>query len=95
METQQSITDWAVAVGINPDAQRAVERAGEELQEAIDAFKSGDRHSIGVEIADVVICLNVAASKLGVNLQSLIDAKMKVNRARQWQLDETGGADHV
>ena len=95
METQQSISDWADAVGINPDAKRAVERAGEELQEAIDAFATGTTTAVGVEIADVVICLNVAASKLGVDLQTLVDAKMKINRARKWRVDETGCAYHV
>lgn len=95
METQQSIADWADAVGIKPDPRRAVERAGEELQEALDALASGSATTVGVELADVVICLHVAATKLGVDLQALIDAKMKVNRARKWRLDETGCAYHV
>lgn len=95
METQATIADWANGVGINPEPQRAVERAGEELQEAIDALASGDTAAAGVEIADVVICLCVAAAKLGVDLQAAIDAKMKINRGRTWKLDASGCAYHV
>lgn len=95
METQQSISDWADAVGIKSDPKRAIERAGEELQEAIDALATGSATHAGVELADVVICLHVAASKLGVDLQELIDAKMKINRARKWRVDESGCAYHV
>ena len=95
METQKTISDWADAVGITSDPHRAVKRAGEELQEALDDLDAGRMSNAAVELADVVICLHVAASKMGVDLQNEIDAKMKINRARQWRLDATGCAYHV
>ena len=75
-------------VGINADPYRAVLRASEELQEALEEIAAGRNEDAGVELADVVICLHVAASKIGVNLQDAIDAKI-------WRIDETGCAYHV
>ena len=95
METQQSITEWADSVGIQPDPYRAVTRAGEELQEALDELLAGRSQDAAIELADVVICLHVAASKMGVDLQAEIDAKMRINRNRQWRLDATGCAYHI
>jgi NTP pyrophosphatase (non-canonical NTP hydrolase) len=95
METQRTISEWADAVGINPDPYRAVFRAGEELQEALDDLAAGRITDAGVELADVVICLHVAASKLGIDLQATINSKMQVNRNRKWRLDETGCAYHI
>ena len=95
METQATITAWADAVGIKPEPFRAVERAGEELREALADLEVGAVEDAGVELADVVICLFVAASRMGVDLQAEIDAKMQVNRSRTWRLDETGCAYHV
>lgn len=95
METQKTISEWADEVGIKPDAHRAVARAGEELHEALEALAAGNKAGAAVEIADVVICLNVAASKLGVDLQAEINAKMQINRNRKWRLDETGCAYHI
>lgn len=95
METQATITEWANSVGIKTSIRRAVTRANEELQEALDDISRGDIAAAGVELADVVICLHVAASRMGVDLQAAIDAKMVVNRARKWRLDTTGCAYHV
>ncbi len=95
METQATITEWADSVGIKPDIWRAVTRAREEMQEALDDIANGDIAAAGVELADVVICLHVAASRMGVDLQSAIDAKMTINRSRKWRVDPTGCAYHV
>ena len=95
LETQSTITAWADAVGITAEPVRAVMRAGEELHEAIADLQVGAVEDAGVELADVVICLFVAASKMGVDLQAEIDAKMSINRKRQWRVDETGSAYHV
>lgn len=67
----------------------------EELVEARDATASGSVTAASVELADVAICLYVAAETMGVDLHAMIDAKMKINRARRWTLDETGCAYHV
>lgn len=95
METQRTITEWAAHVGINAAPARAVSRAGEELQEAIDAIATGDMASAGGELADVAICLYVAASEMGIDLQAAIDAKMAINRSRTWRRDATGCIYHV
>ena len=95
METQMSINDWARSVGINANPRRSVERASEELAEALVEIDAGQHLAAGIELADVVVCLYVAASRIGVNLQNLIDAKMEVNRKREWRLDESGCAYHI
>lgn len=95
METQATIAEWAHSVGIDAEPVRAVERAQEEMDEALDEVRDGNLDKASVELADVVICLYVAASKMGVDLQSEIDAKMKINRAREWRKDQTGCVYHV
>ena len=94
-ETQKSIVEWAASVGIDAAPAHAVERAAEEMAEALDEVRAGEIDKAGVELADVVICLFVAASKMGVDLQAEIDAKMKINRGRTWRRDERGCVYHV
>lgn len=95
METQATINEWAYSVGINAAPIRSVERAVEEIDEALAELRAGGTAKAGVEIADAIICLMVAASRLGVDIQAEIDAKMQINRARQWRVDETGCVYHV
>jgi len=95
LETQATITEWAKSVGIKPDILRAVMRAKEEMDEALVDISRGDIAAAGVELADVVICLHVAASLMGVDLQAAIDTKMQINRNRTWRVDATGCAYHV
>jgi len=94
-ETQATISEWAASVGINAEPERVVTRAAEEMDEALDAVRSGDMQHTAVELADVVICLFVAAERMGVDLQAEIDAKMRINRGRTWRRDASGCVYHV
>lgn len=48
------------------------------------------------EYADVFMLLNRAAHNAGVNLTAAVDAKLVINRRRQWgQPDEHGVVEHI
>lgn len=94
METQETIKEWADSVGINPTFPRAVERAAEEMDEALIASYSNDKESTAFELADVMITVYIAASVLGVDIHSKINEKMEVNRSRKWKRDNTGCVYH-
>ena len=65
------------------------------MNEALVEARDGNFDKCAVELADVVICLFVASARMGKDLQAEIDAKMQINRARQWRIDESGCAYHV
>ena len=96
-ENQKSISDWIEQtfgpVGSNA---RVVARANEEMAELIRSVTIDDNHpDLAEEMADVVIVLYRAATRLGVDLHQEIDRKMAVNRGRKWQLDGSGCGYHT
>lgn len=88
-ESPKSIREWAVATFGEVTYRRGLSRAGEELDEAV------------TELADVTIVLchtfrgHWALWPLVWLLRKRIDAKMKVNRARAWNLRGDGTGQHV
>lgn len=96
-ETQQSISRWAEdTFGPGGTNARAIARANREMAELLEHVTSDDRHpGAAEEIADIVIVLYRAATRLGVDLHQRIDAKMAKNRVRKWRLDGTGHGYHV
>jgi MazG-like family len=96
-ETQVSISQWAEATfGPSGSNARAVARANREMSELLEHVTADDRHpGAAEEVADIVIVLYRIATRLGVDLHPLIDAKMAKNRARTWRLDGTGHGYHV
>ena len=97
-ETQASISAWAEAtfgpVGSNA---RVAARANEEMAELLRALTIDDTNFVAAieEAADVFIVLYRLAERLGVDIHAVIDAKMKVNRARTWVKDGLGCGKHV
>lgn len=95
-ETFASVGEWAIETFGPGSVQRRLERAGEELTEAIAEAESGaTTDKIMAEIADVLICLCGASRIAGGDLQRALDAKMAVNRNRKWSLRGDGTGYHI
>ena len=90
-ESFRSCGEWADATFGPATPLRRLERAGEELVEAKDAPPD----KLMEEIADTVICLAAAAHSAGGDLQAAIDAKMAINRKRQWSVRGDGTGYHI
>jgi NTP pyrophosphatase (non-canonical NTP hydrolase) len=91
-----SVGKWAIETFGPGTVQRRLERAGEELQEAIaEAEGAASTDKVMAEIADVLICLCGAARIAGGDLQKALDAKMAINRNRQWSLRGDGTGYHI
>jgi hypothetical protein len=88
-ETFDSIADWCDETFGHVIPPRIVSRAQEEMDELAAAAEAGDPRAI-VEAADVVIVLSRFRG-----LQAAVDAKMAVNRAREWTLMGDGTGYHV
>lgn len=96
-ENQRSISQWALETfgpaGLN---SRSVARANREMAELLEHVTSNDNHpELGVEIADIMICLFRLADRIGVDALAEVDRKMAINRAREWNRDGTGHGYHV
>lgn len=96
-EDQYTISLWADSVvGPASSNMRIAVRANQEMSELMTKLAINDRHSTaGEEIADTMICLMRLATRLGVNIEAAIDAKMEVNRKRKWTTDGTGCGQHI
>lgn len=95
-ETSQTIREWGDAIfGAPTDLTMLVKRARVEMDELEQALRDGDHAEAGREAADVVILLHRIAGILGHDLYDQVDAKMQVNRARQWKAAGDGTGSHV
>ena len=84
-ETQQSICNWANATfGTGIDLPVWYTRLMEEIGELGEAILDEDAEHIAKEAADAVIMLTRIVGATGRDLQTLIDAKMAINRAAEW-----------
>lgn len=96
VETSQTICEWGDATfGTVRDLSALVARARGELDELGEAIKADDKPEIGREAADVVILLHRLVALAGMELSEQVDAKMAVNRARQWKAAGDGTGGHV
>lgn len=94
-ETQQSITEWAdTSFGV-ADREATYQRMMKEIREMLHAHAEERWHGVAKELPDVYITLVRLATRLGIDLHAEVDAKMQINRARRWELDGMGGAQHV
>ncbi|MFZ4069056.1 MAG: dATP/dGTP pyrophosphohydrolase domain-containing protein [Caulobacterales bacterium] len=95
-ETTASITTWGrQTFGPVDDLGRLINRAAEEFTELRAAFDSGDRDEMICEAADVVILLHRLVGEQGRDLAAAIDAKMQINRSRQWRTTGDGVGAHI
>jgi NTP pyrophosphatase (non-canonical NTP hydrolase) len=96
-ETQATISAWIEETfGPAGSNARVVARANEEMAEVVRSVTINDSHpDLAEEIADVIIVLCRVATRLGVDLQTEVNRKMAINRARKWKLDGSGCGYHV
>ena len=93
METPESVRQWADATFGPAEIATQVDRAQEELRELIHAVYSDySDEQIAMEAADVVICLYRVIAALS---PTAIEDKMRINRARTWNVTKEGVAQHV
>ena len=95
-ETQDSVTAWGEQT-FGPVATPSVlvERARIEFDELVEAVKTGESGDVAQEMADVLIILYRLATIFGFEVSDAVDAKMKINRARQWRPKGDGTGSHV
>jgi len=95
-ESSQTIREWGDAIfGAPKDLTILVARARMEMDELEEALREGDHAEAGREAADVVILLHRIAALIGADLYEQVDAKMQINRARQWKAAGDGTGSHV
>lgn len=90
-ETVQSVTDWANETFGQATIDRQILRAEMEFQELLHISQT-NTEKIAEEAADVCICLYRVIGTLD---PEAINKKMAKNRARKWQVDGQGCAQHV
>ena len=96
VETQKTIEEWRLATFGPSISMRIAVRANEEMSELLRALSVDDNNpKAASEIADVMIVLYGVAECLEVDLHDEVDKKMKINRARVWNLDGSGHGHHV
>lgn len=96
-ETQETVSKWAdETFGQARSNLRIACRANEEMAELLRELSMDDHSQKALdECADIVIVLYRVVQQLGGDLQELIDAKMRINRARKWALDGSGQGQHI
>ena len=98
VETTESIGRWAAdTFGEAGTDARVAARANEEMAELLRKVTSENPRSAEIieECADVAIVLARLVYRNGGQLWTAVEAKMAVNRAREWELDGTGHGYHV
>ena len=95
-ETTQTIHEWAVQTfGVSPSNLRKAIRVNTEMAELLTklTLDDNDQNAIG-EAADICIVLHTLVAQLGGDLDSAVQIKMAINRAREWVLDGSGCGQH-
>jgi len=87
---QRRIGAWYIKNGGSGTPFSAYERTRKEMMELGQELIAEDYDSASEELADVVICLNLLASKIGCSLQNEVRVKMDINEVRKWEVGEDG-----
>lgn len=106
METQESITRWAddtfgpkhpaeVAARMNVEVAELVAGLATVAAVPVEDMDPELVQELQKECADVFIMLAQVAEKLNVDLQTVVDYKMSVNRRRNWTKSPSGKMQHV
>lgn len=95
-ETQYSVTTWGEET-FGPCASPAVlvARAALEMRELEEAAEQNDAKDVGHELADVLIILYRVATLYNLDINAIVDDKMRINRARRWERKGDGTGRHV
>lgn len=98
METQVSITEWAIKTFGRPEYPTTIiDRFTAEVNELEDTAYSDSEEETNLkdECADCLIVLYQVASALGFDLHDAVDEKMQTNRARRWHVKGDGTGQHI
>lgn len=90
-ETIASVTAWANETFGQATIWTQIQRAKKEFTELL-AGNLSDTDAVAEEAADVCICLYRVIGTLD---PEAINKKMAINRARKWNVDGQGCAQHV
>jgi NTP pyrophosphatase (non-canonical NTP hydrolase) len=90
-ELQAEIADWANQLNPNRTALSLIAKMLEELGELI----ASDRQDDPLELADVLILALDLAHIKQIDLALAVQAKMQINRQRQWRIADNGAMTHV
>lgn len=96
-EDDETISEWATATfGEVKNNISIATRANKEMAELLHLLAICDTDpKAAEEAADVVIVLCRLFTRLKTRLQAQVDAKMKINRGREWTVDGSGHGQHV
>jgi len=101
IETQKTISEWAVKTFGYPTAERSIKRMLEEVEELkdiknVDLFDDPESfNKVSDECADIYITMCQVASTFGFDLHACVDHKMEINRARKWKIAGDGTGQHI
>jgi len=90
-ELQSEIATWADGLNPNRTALSLIAKMLEELGELI----ASERQDDPLELADVLILALDLAHIQGIDLAEAVQQKMRVNRARTWEIADNGAMRHV
>jgi NTP pyrophosphatase (non-canonical NTP hydrolase) len=95
-ETPATIAAWAEQTFGRPASLRdIVYRAKREMDELVEAVDEGaESPRVVGEAADVLIVLSQVFAFAGADMWGEVDAKMAVNRAREWIIEGPGFGRH-
>ncbi len=95
-EDQHSVTAWGEETfGPAPSPAVLVARAALEMRELQEAVEQNDSEAVGQELADVLIILYRVATIHNLDINTIVDQKMRINRARRWLRKGDGTGRHV
>ncbi len=94
-ETQESICRWADETFGEVDADTALVRMGNELDELLDDLLDRKDYDAAKEFIDVFVTGVRWLRCLGIDFQDALDAKMAINRARRWKSNGDGTGQHI
>lgn len=95
-QVQEEITRWAQERFPHRTDHHAIHKLMvEEIPEMAMHKKEHGTGTIGTELADCFILLFDLASLWKVDMAHAIFEKMRINYARQWNMDENGIMQHV
>lgn len=93
-ETQKTIEQWRLETfGVGRKSVLAA-RMNVEVAELLLAVSQLDNDAY-MEMADVYIVLVCLAEQYGVDLQELVNTKMRINRQRKWHIQSGGVGQHI
>lgn len=96
-ESAASISTWAdETFGPAKSNLTTVRRAIKEMAELEELLLADDDDPKAcAEVADVIIVLSRILEAHKLSIQAVVNAKMKINRARKWVLNGDGTGQHV